>query len=243
MAILASLEFDMEDVVGYFATQKGQRTPGAGRTTATSDTIFNEQGNIRISFNVQNMEKFSWKPEARQSASLIIQMMPKGTSMRIHGPGGAHFLDVSPEQLRGEYDYQVTNGSEGINRSVIQQQLINFFALANQSTQFVRLEDGQLAPVPLVDTYNYIRHIIQGWDKNLTDRVLYRPELFGQPINNDLLGQFNIPAIPGLDQLPVQPGTGARGVSQNGNGTRRSVNPNQVQQQQTGINRLATRIT
>lgn len=244
LAILASLEFDMEDVVGFFATQKGQRTPGSGQTTATSDTIFNEQGNVRIGFNVQNMEKFTWKPEARQSASIIIQMMPKGTSMRIHGPGGAHFLDVTPEQLRGEYDYQVTNGSEGINRSVIQQQLINFFALANESTQFVRLEDGQIAPVPLVDTYNYIRNIIQGWDKNLTDRVLYRPELFGTPISNDLLGQFNIPPIPGLDQLPVQGGTGARGVvPQNGNGTRRSVNPNSQQTQQTSINRLSQRIT
>lgn len=230
-AVLLMLQSDIEEATGYFAAQQGRRTPGTSRNTATSDSIFNEQGNIRIAYATESFEEFTLKPEAKQAAKLVQQHMPQNVSMRIGGHGGFDFQDISPGDISGDYDFQVSNGSERINRSVIQQQMINFLGIIGDAQQFVRLPDGQMAPVPLVNNYEYIKSVVNNWDRNLTDKVLYRPEIFGIPLTNDLLGQFNLPAVPGLDQLHQQPGTGARGnvpFTRAGNLT--SVNPGRVNQ-------------
>lgn len=223
------IEANIEEVSGYYGPQKGYSQQ---RHTATSDMIFEQQGDKRIQADVMTFENLGLVPEAEMCAMLIEQFMPPGTEVRLNGPGGVSFAARSPEDIRGEFEYQVGGISESIRRSVAQQQYIELFGLANQATQYVQLPSGQIIPVPVLDTYNALKMMYEPAAGKATDRVLYRPEIFGQPLSNDLLSQYGLPAIPGVDNLPLNPATGGRGRSPQGslspNDISRGVRPDQI---------------
>lgn len=207
LAIKLMLEANTEELTGYFGPQKGE---GSSSRTATSDAIFQQEGNMRIQSDVLTFEQVSGIPQAKMASKLVQQFMMPGTEVRINGPGsGLSFVPLSPEQIRGEFEFQVAGASEALNRAVVQQQLIEMFDTSAQAVQHVQMPNGQIVPMPVFDTYQGLKEIYEGYGRRNTDKLLYRPEIFGIPLNNDLLGQFGLPAIPGLDQLQVHPRTGA----------------------------------
>lgn len=229
MVLKSFLDAHFEEVSGYYGSQKGHSDQ---QNTATSDTIFSQQGDKRIGYDTMTYEQLTLIQEARQTCKNIQQFMPEEMELRINGPGGPNFQSYGPADVRGEFDFMASGASTAYNRDIINQQLINFFDIANASQQLVRMPNGALIPAPVLDTYNALKQIYEGFNVKNLDKILYRPELFGIPINNDLLGQYGLPAIPGLENLSADPRTGgmarpgAMPTSMSGLGGRMPVSTN-----------------
>jgi len=225
LALLAANDANIEDTTGYFGSQKGRA--GGARQTATSDAIFQHEGNLRVESDVLTLERVYLTPEARQVSKLIQQFMPDELDVRINGPGGFAFQKRSKDDIRGEFDFKVGGASESINRAVMQQQLVEFFNTAQGAVQYVQMPEGQIVPVPVLNAYEAMKDIFEGWNRHDSDKLMYRPEVFGIPLNNDMLSAYGLPAIPGMDQLEQQPATGALRRQGMGGGQHggRSVNP------------------
>lgn len=235
LQLKAVIEAHAQTLTGYFGPQQGFSDT---QHTATSDSIFQQEGNQRISGDVMAFEQLTLVPEARMVSKLVQQFMPEGVDVRINGPGGQFFQKLSPQDIRGEFDFTASGSSESINRAVVQQQLIEMFSVANEATQYVQMPTGQIIPVPVLDAYNALKQIYEGYNQRNTDKLLYRPEVFGLPLNNELLNQYGLPAVPGLDQMPLDPMTGARRANAGSlpMPNRSSVNPGDIV---NGANRAA----
>lgn len=224
MAIMAILDANMEEATGYFGTQKG----AAGQVqTATSDAIFQQEGNLRIKYDVETFERLTLNPEAQLLSKTLQQFMPDEVSVRMMGAPGMQFQKLTPDQIRGEFVYSTSGASQSMNRAIVQKQLIEFFDRTQQADQLVRLPTGQLVPMPVLNTYNAAKDILHGFDQKNPDRWLYRPEVFGMPVDNETFEAFGLPPIPGLQNMPG-------GASAGGNGQRtraQSENMARVQQQ------------
>lgn len=195
-----------QDTTGYYGSQMGNTQDSQGNT-ATAEQIYNEQAQKRISADVLTFERCSMLPLGRDCADMIMQYMPEGTEVRIGLGQGAGFLAVSPEDVRGEYMFSVTGASESINRAVVQRQMIDFTAIATGLQQYVRDPmTGAIMPVPVLDAYNWAKDICGGWNKN-AEQVLYRPEVFGIPVTNEMFGEFGLPPVQGLEQMQSRPGS------------------------------------
>ncbi len=195
-----------EEITGYYTTQKGgSPTPAGQPRLASLASIYNDQGDKRIQSDVMTMEATSFTDESKQCAALIQQFMNREVAVRIQGQTGPAFQRRSPDDIRGDFQYRVGGVSESMNRAVAQQQFINLLQQTKDMTQFVQMPNGAIVPVPLIDSYNFTKAALEPLMGRTTDKMLYRPELFGIPLSNDLLNQYNLPSIPGLDNLPVNP--------------------------------------
>jgi len=231
-----------DELAGYYSAQKGAAGQGP-RQTATSDTIFQQEGNIRISSDIQNFEQLTQIPEARQTSKNVSQMMPDSVEIAVEDLGGPAFQRLTREEICGEFQFQVSGASEQINRAVAQQQMVDFFQLSSQANQLVMLPTGEIVPMPVQDNYQAIKMIYQGWGQRDTGRLLINGSVFGRPVNNDLLAQnptqppgylATNPANGGLiNPAMLPPGGGAPGGG--GIPPNRSFNPgNQIQNTNRG---------
>ena len=232
-----AFEQNNQEAVGYYQQQMGG---GGGPTrTATSDQIYNDQGNQRIKYDVMVFEELYLLKEAKMCSKIVQQMMPQGLEFRISGAGGYNFAKYGANDIRGEYDFSTRGSSEAINKSVVQQQLINFFSLASQATQYVRMNTGEIVPVPVLETYEALKDIYEGFGRKNMDKLLLRPELFGVPINNEVLGQFGLPPIPGLNGQQPNALTGGFGGNKLSAGNLpTSTDPKQIQANANNTPRL-----
>jgi hypothetical protein len=141
-------------------------------------------------------------------SALVQQFMPESVDLRVSGPGGFAFVQSTPEDIRGQFDFSTNGASESLNRAVTQQQLINLFELASGASQWVEIPTGEIIPMPVLDTYIALKELYEGYGRRNAENLLYRPEIFGQPLSNNLLSSYGLPPIPGLDQLTQNPNTG-----------------------------------
>jgi len=231
LAIKIMFEQHIEEITGYFGTQKGE---GRSGNTATSDSIFQSEGNNRIQYDVMTFEQVTLIRMAKLVSALVQQFMPEQMDVRLNGPGGVQFAPVNQDDVRGEFDFKASGSSETLNRAVVQQQLIELFNTAQGANQFVQMPGGAIVPVPVLDTYNALKELYEGYGRVNIDKILYRPELFGMPLTNDVLNQFGLPSIPGLDQMQPNPNTGALRAQRKQGGAAqlqnmsRSVDPKQI---------------
>lgn len=204
LLIGAGLSNAMDEMVGYYSAQKGSGEGPAN--TATSDQIFQQEGNVRIASDTRNYEELSGIPEAKQSSKNVAQMMPDEIEVSVEDVGGQAFERLSRDQIQGEFAYRASGASDTINKAVAQQQVMEFFALAKDAQQYVMLPTGQIVPMPVQNNYEVIREFYESIGKRNVNRMLYNPNLFGQPLDNSLLGQVP-PQMPSY--LQRDPLTGA----------------------------------
>ena len=204
LAMKQMLDANLEEAIGYFGPQKGY---SAQRQTATSDAIFQEEGGKRIMYDVMTFERTALVPEAKIAVALIQRYMPDTLEVAIHGGEGQMFEEFTRDMVNGQFNFRVSGASTAINRAVVQKQMIELYSISKDATQFVRMPEGQLVPVPVLDQYQALREMYQSIGHKSTDRILYRPEIFGIPLNNGILQQYGLPQVPGLDQMPVRPGS------------------------------------
>jgi hypothetical protein len=230
LSLMAVLDASLEETTGYFGTQKGASSE---QRTATSDSIFQQEGNLRIQYDTMTYEKLTLNEEARLISKTIQQFMPEEVAVRVADSPKQEFESVQRQDIQGEYDYSVSGASEGMNRAIVQKQLIEFFNSAQAVDQLVKLPGGQIVPMPLLHTYNAAKEILQGFDHKGADRWLHRPEVFGMPVDNDMFEQFGLPRLQGFENIPVASGDNGRpgGNPVNalrGGGQSKTVNPTRL---------------
>lgn len=206
LALKMMVEQNMEEITGYFGPQKGYSQT---RHTATSDSLFMQSGDKRINYDVMTFENCTLLPEAKQIGSMIEQFMPEELEVQLSGPGTGQFIKMTPEMFRGEYIYRVSGISAAINRSLQRQQLLELAQIGASMQQFVRMQNGMIAPVPLQDNYYALKEVYEAFDRQDAENMLIRPEVFGEPLNNTALSSYPLPAIPGQEDLNQHPLTGA----------------------------------
>lgn len=226
------LSQNREETTGYYNTQKGY---ASGRQTATSDSIFEAQGDKRINADVMAFEELSLIPEAKQCSSLIDQFMPDEIAVRVGGPKGNDFVRQTPADIQGEFDFRVGGITENINRAVQQRQMIELLSVSKDMQQLVQMPTGQLIPMPVLNVYEALQAVWEPTSGASTDKILLPPELFGLPIDNQLFQQYGLPEIPGMNGMGGGPMVPRRAL---GMARGRSVNPGQiVSQEVTGANK------
>jgi len=201
MLMLQLLASNMEETVGMFGPQKGYSTQ---KHTATSDSIFQQEGNKRIEFDVMTLERLALIPEAELIVSLILQNMGDSTSIKVSG--STDFVDYDPEELRGQYKYKVGGASQAIARGLIHQQLVSLYEISSNAQQYVRMQTGELVPVPVLNVYNGIKELYQSAGHSDIERYLYRTEVFGIPVDSEMFKNFGLNDTPDeIDNLQVNP--------------------------------------
>ena len=192
------LQQNREETTGYYGTQKGHSTQ---RNTATSDSIFEAQGDKRINADVMAFEELSLVPEAKQVSALIDQFMPNEVAVRVAGAKGINFQNRTPADIQGEFDFRVGGITENINRAVQQRQMIDLIATSKDMQQLVQLDNGALVPMPVLNVYEALQAVWEPTAGTSTDKILYPPELFGMAVDNNLFQQYGLPALPGLEGM------------------------------------------
>ena len=229
------IDSSIEEISGYYGAQKGF---SAQRNTATSDTIFAQQGDKRIQSDVMTFEMLSLLPEAKLVAANIEQFMPKeGLNLNIGEYGTGVFKKFTADQIRGEFNYRVVGITESINRMVQREQLKSLFEIAEKSMQYVRMQNGMIKQAPLHDTHYALEKLYEAFDRKDAEKFVFRPELFGMAINNDALSPAGVAAIPGTEGMQPNPITGGLGMQNNvqpiagGQLMGQNLNPNVMQKQ------------
>jgi len=206
LVMKAMIETNFEEITGYFASQKGYSNQ---RNTATSDTIFAQQGDKRIQADVMNFEQMTLLPEAKIIAGIVEQMMPPTIEMMIGGFGLGNYQKLSKDAIRGEFNYRVAGISEAINRAVTREQMLQLYEIAANSQQYVRLMNGAIAPVPLQDNYYALTQLYEAFGQPDAKKYTIRPEVFGMPLSNDVIATNPSQSIPGVENMAQHPITGA----------------------------------
>lgn len=157
--------------------------------------------------------------------------------MKVLGAPTTEFQSVKRDDIQGEFQFSASGASEGMNKAIVQKQLIEFFLATQESSQLIKLPGGQIVPMPLLHTYNAAREILQGFEHKGADRWLHRPEIFGMPVDNDTFEQFGLPRLDGFENIPAAPPGGGNGQGASPTGARapgsRTVNPNRLLQNAT----------
>lgn len=205
-AIMAMCETNIEEATGYFGPQKGYSDV---KHTATSDSIFASQGDKRISGDVLVYERMTLTPEAEMCGDLVEQFMPPEIAVRVTGIAGAMYQKVSPEQIRGDFSYRVSGISASINRAIQREQLVELYKLGADAQQQVRLMNGIVVPVPLQDNHYALQQLYEAHERTDAEKFLIRPEVFGEPLNNEALAREPQPPVPYANELHQHPITGA----------------------------------
>ncbi|RJX21814.1 MAG: hypothetical protein C4570_02070 [Ammonifex sp.] len=206
LQLKAMIEANIEECTGYFGPQKGF---SGQRHTATSDTIFAQQGDVRIQYDVMTYEKLTLLPEAKKLAAMIEQFMPEELQLYMTGPGAGVMQKLTQDDIRGEFHYRVSGISESIRRAGNKQALVELVQIAQGAQQFVRLFNGMIAPVPLLDNFYAFEQLFRTLDREDAEKFVIRPEVFGMPLNTDQLSPVPMPGFPGSENLNQHPLTGA----------------------------------
>jgi hypothetical protein len=210
------IERSNETISGYYGSQKG--TASGAPNTATSDSIFQSEGNKRIQADIMTYEQLGLLEEARQCSANVDQFMPKEVEVRLSGGQGNQFKKQTQADITGEFDYRVGGISEQMNLAVFQQQMAAMYGQIKDAQQFVQMPDGRVLPVPLIDAYNMVKSMLEPTLGQSTNKVLYAPEVFGQPLSNAMLQAAGMPQIPALDNMaPGGPNFGGGRLPTSGN--------------------------
>ena len=234
-------EQNMNETHGYYDIQQGN-DQGPVRT-ATSDNIRQAEGGIRIQGDAMIQEELGLIPDAKNISALVQDFMPEEVEIRIVGAGGdSQFQSITQAEIQGEFTFKASGTTNAINRAVAQKHMIDMFSIANNATQYVKMADGQVIPVPVLDTYEALKDIYQDYNRADVDKLLYRPEVFGIPINNNVLAEYGLPPIPGLDANPMTGALSNTGSAGALNGQSTGRNPKRLSDNPVAITQRANEI-
>ncbi len=104
----------------FISGQAGSGISGSsiGNETARGIMLLQEAGNARFRYKLDNLED-SLKKLGEQLIALNQQFITKAQLIRIIGEKGLQWVDVTPEEIKGQFDLQVEAGStQPMNKSV-----------------------------------------------------------------------------------------------------------------------------
>ena len=162
--------------------------------TATGINLIQQVALKRLGHKGQVVQR-AIKDIGHMMFSNIGQFQPRGTTVRILDRDSAiqaRFIDVSPDALRNEYDFNIVSAPAIGSKQVRVQQLITIFQILLQSQQ-----PGQPMPIPMD---RFLKRLLDEMD------VSNSAELMGHPNFNQ-----GMPQGMGQGQMPGQGIEGAQG--------------------------------
>jgi hypothetical protein len=113
-----TMKGDMQLVTGINPYITGSDMAGVDQSTATGVTTLASAASMLLRFKARMLAYKGLQRSLEQWGELIQQFMDKETSIRIDGPEGYSWDEISPQEVAGNYDYEI----EGVEESLSQQQ-------------------------------------------------------------------------------------------------------------------------
>jgi hypothetical protein len=183
---------DMDRAVGVFDYTRGETTDR--RETATTASILSQSADERFKLKVRLMEDTGLRRLGQLLVALNQQFLTSERAVRILGTEGMEFINVSPQDIIGQYDVMPlgTTIEPVVNKQARLDNLINMYNLMKDS--------------PYIDHVQLLKRILEGADiKDVENIVIDSQEalmrkLMGGMTEQDILGAEG--AVP-ADTVPV----------------------------------------
>lgn len=171
---------DMDNATGVNNYARGENTDR--RETATTASILSQNANERFKLKVTLMEDMGMRRLGNFLVQLNQQFVDTEKAIRILGPDGMKYMEISPEQIRGQFDVMALGSSvePTVNKRQKLDGYINLYNLLKDS--------------PYINHPELIRDILETADIKDVDRILMgadevmMQQLFGQ-MNMETMGQ------------------------------------------------------
>lgn len=204
-----SLKGDMRDIAGSSAYVSGAASDGQlDQRTATGIQIIQSMAQKRL-ISMVNQIGHAYKRKGRQELALIQQFTTKPEAVRVDQKNGWSWEPYTPDDIRGEYEYEITDAQENLNKQTRRAEAADKLqislgvaqaSLALQTSFRVNIEEAY-------------RDYLEAWDVDEPDKYIQQ-----QPMMDPMLGQpGTLPGVlppggpsPGAPTIP--PGTGAPGT-------------------------------
>ena len=141
---------DMDRAVGVFDYTRGETTDR--RETATTASILSQSADERFKLKVRLMEDTGLRRLGQLLVALNQQFLTSERAVRILGTEGMEFINVSPQDIIGQYDVMPlgTTIEPVVNKQARLDNLINMYNLMKDS--------------PYIDHVQLLKRILEGAD-------------------------------------------------------------------------------
>lgn len=141
-----------------------------GNDTATGIMLLQEAGNARFKYKMDNLED-SLREFGKQLISLDQQYLTEDIKVRVLGEGGVKWVDISPQDIAGEYDLEIEAGStQPMNKSVRRAEARELLATV---APFAQLG---------VNMNYFIKHLLETYDlTNINEAFIQQTQMPMQP--------------------------------------------------------------
>jgi hypothetical protein len=120
---------DIQQTTGVSDFTRGVGSESLGNDTATGISLIQEAGNARFRLKIRNLES-AIEHIGRMMVSLNEQFLSEEKAIRIMGDNGFEWLNVKPEDLKGNFDVIVQSGSTlPSNEAVERKQIMEMFQI------------------------------------------------------------------------------------------------------------------
>lgn len=124
------IKADIQQTTGVSDFTQGVGSDALANDTATGISLIQEAGNARFKAIALNIEEMMLRKIGEMMVAMNLQYMTQETVMRIVGQDGATFVNVSPEEIRGNFDVMIKAGSTlPVNDAVEKKQTMELFQL------------------------------------------------------------------------------------------------------------------
>lgn len=127
LRLLELLKAAFDEATGYFGYQRGNEEQ---TRTASEAYLLAQGGDMRIRLDLMTYEAYGMQRLAQLSGADIQQFMSQEAKVRLLGQEGAmQFMQVTPDDIQGEYDYRFMGSTAAYNREIDRAQMIEMWNL------------------------------------------------------------------------------------------------------------------
>lgn len=149
LEMMEKLGQDVQDVTGAIPYLSGAGDGTVDQNTATGISVIQNMASRRIAMK-KNMIGYAHTEIGLQQIQLAQQLMSHPEQIRIEMEDGFDFQVISPQDIQGDFDYEIENANESLNRQQARQEATQLFqAFVNPATfQVFQMAGKSYNPVP-----------------------------------------------------------------------------------------------
>lgn len=127
---------------------------GVNQETATGASILQAEANKRLALKLMQMQNM-YSKVAKFFVQLNQQYMVKNELVRISGPEGNNWVEITPQDIAGNYDVRASNSTESLSRNAEVQRL------TDAVNTLMPMQGIQMADGTVVDLKYPLRSLLQ----------------------------------------------------------------------------------
>lgn len=149
------IKADIQQTTGVSDFTQGVGSDSLGNDTATGISLIQEAGNARFKAIANNLEEMMIKNIGQMMVAMNLQYMDQEKVLRIVGDDGVDFPQVTPEEIRGNFDVVVKAGSTlPVNDAVEKKQTMEFYEIFKDNPNVNQLELDKLVAKKILPSAN-----------------------------------------------------------------------------------------